>query len=202
MHFYKTLVVGATMASVAMATLPALPSWSILLGTPPASVAFTMTSMVFTTAVISLAALAITLQALYLTRPGTLNLPVNNRKRYGRPHPLGHRHGQRFRHKRGLLDMLEYESIFKAIDESDTASCGKLLVCHAMAKEETKLTNEEALILKLFPDYENIQKDTAYGKYQWAAYAGSFKNPQVCMERYGACPIPVEQLANYVQITM
>jgi len=90
-------------------------------------------------------------------------------------------------------------ALFEAIDEQDPLHCAKLLVCHSFAKDEAMRTGEERAIVNLFDDLTVIQEN-AYGKFQWAAYAGTFKNPSTCHERYSQCPVNVEELGNLVKV--
>lgn len=95
---------------------------------------------------------------------------------------------------------LEFKPFFDAIAASDIADCGKLLVCTSLAKNENALTAEEKLIKKLFPDVNNIEYNTAYGEYQLAAYAGSFKNQEICVGRYARCPVPSVALSDLIKV--
>lgn len=100
------------------------------------------------------------------------------------------------RGKRSATD-IDFAPLFEAIPDND--DCGKLLICHSFAKADGQRTGEERAILNLFDNLSVIQPN-AYGRFQWAAYAGSFKNPQICAERFSACPVPVERLANMIQV--
>lgn len=95
---------------------------------------------------------------------------------------------------------VEFKEMFESIAKNDVADCGKLLVCHAMAKSDETLTSEEKLIVKLFPNQPFEQN--GYGEYQWAAYAGSFKHPQICTERYARCPVAAEQLGDLFKVNL
>lgn len=103
---------------------------------------------------------------------------------------------------RGKRDVtgLDYSLMFDGIDQQDHADCGKLLVCHSFAVEDAHRTSEEDAIVKLFEDDMFVIQQNAYGKYQWAAYTGTFKNPGVCQERYKACPVEVETLSNLINL--
>jgi len=89
--------------------------------------------------------------------------------------------------------------LYEAIDEQDPADCAKLLVCHSFAKDEAARTTQENAIVNLFGDLKVIQEN-AFGKFQWAAYAGTFKNPATCQERYNKCPVNADELGNLVPI--
>ena len=78
--------------------------------------------------------------------------------------------------------------MFEGIDAQDQYECGKLMTCYAFAKNPEKLTEEERAVIGLFDDLANIQPN-AYGKFQWAAYAGSFKDTAICVQRFSACPV-------------
>jgi len=101
------------------------------------------------------------------------------------------------RGKRELPASLDFAPMFDAIDKQDTADCGKLVVCHSFAVDEAKRTSEEQAIVEFFDDLTVIQPNS-FGKYQWAAYAGTFKQPTICFQRYGKCPVKVEALSNLV----
>ena len=92
------------------------------------------------------------------------------------------------------------EPFFDAIATSDIADCGKLLVCHSMAKAENSLTSEEKAITKLFDNLEVINPNTGYAEYQLAAFAGSFKQPELCNARYSRCPVSESKLGNIIKI--
>ena len=143
-------------------------------------VAYTLTTSQVTTVVASLAGLAIAYEALAIAGLSRLQ-------------------GRRKRDVEGEHINL-VEPFFKAVQASDDADCGKLLICNAMAKNAKDLTSEEVLILKLFADLRNIKFNTAYGTYQWAAYAGTFKSKKACLEKYGNCPIPADQLADFIRV--
>ena len=67
-------------------------------------------------------------------------------------------------------------------------------------KKSWLIDREEKLILQLFPQDQAVRKWTSYGKFQWAAVAGSFKNPRICATRYSSCPIPLDRLSSFVRI--
>ena len=95
---------------------------------------------------------------------------------------------------------LNFESFFDSIAKSDVADCGKLLVCHSMSKTENTLTSEEKAITKLFDNLEMINPYTGYAEYQLAAYAGTYKQPELCNARYSRCPLPAAELGNLIKI--
>jgi len=95
---------------------------------------------------------------------------------------------------------ISLEPFFDAIATSDIADCGKLLVCHSMAKTENTLTTEEKAITKLFDNLEIINPNTGYAEYQLAAYAGSFKQPELCNAQYSRCPVSESKLGNMIKI--
>lgn len=103
--------------------------------------------------------------------------------------------------RRGKRDATEIDFVpmFEAIDAQDADDCGKLLVCHSFAKPAHLRNGEEKSIVNLFDDITVIQHN-AYGKFQWAAYAGTFQNPTICLQRYSKCSLNVEALANMIQI--
>ena len=111
------------------------------------------------------------------------------------------------RHYRGRRDIntvpelpVNFEAFFDSIAISDIADCGKLLVCHSMAKTDNTLTSEEKAITKLLDNLEVVNPNTGYAEYQLAAYAGSFKQPELCNARYSRCPVPESQLGDLIKI--
>jgi hypothetical protein len=92
------------------------------------------------------------------------------------------------------------EPFFDTIAQSDLADCGKLLVCHAMAKTDNTLTSEEKAITKLFDNLEVINPNTGYAEYQLAAFAGSFKQPELCAARYSRCPVSTSKLGELIKL--
>ena len=106
----------------------------------------------------------------------------------------------RSRGKRSVSDF-DFTDMFNSIDAEDQSGCGKLMVCHAFAKSPETLTSEERAVMSLFDDLSVIRPD-AYGKFQWAAYTGTFKNPVVCQERYAGCPVPADKLANMINFSV
>ena len=111
---------------------------------------------------------------------------------------LSHLADSRRRGKR-QVDAIDFTSAFWAIYAQDTEHCGKLLVCHAFATEGAEQTSEEKAIMTLFDDLSLIQHN-AFGKYQWAAYTGTFKNPAICEQRYSTCKVDVDTLTNLVKV--
>lgn len=101
------------------------------------------------------------------------------------------------RRKRAADEGIDFSKVFDRIAEQDVADCGKLLVCQSFAKPEGQRSGEENAVVNLFDDLSAIQNN-AYGTYQWAAYSGSFKNPVICIERYGKCPVEQSILSNLV----
>jgi len=108
---------------------------------------------------------------------------------------------------RGKRDAAELDApfapLFDGIDTMDVADCGKLMVCHAVALEDAQRSGEEKAIARLIDNPEDLSaiQTNAYGKYQWAAYAGSFKNPAICTERYNKCPVKIEDFANLIRVS-
>jgi len=110
---------------------------------------------------------------------------------------LAYQADQRRRAKRSTVTPIDFAPMFEGI--ADTDDCGKLLICHSFAKEEGKRTGEEKAIINLFDNLSVIQPN-AYGKFQWAAYAGSFKDSRICVERFSACPVSVDYLSNLINV--
>merc|ERR1712168_1464693 len=173
--FTKLMVVACGLAA-ASATLPAIPALTLAVGNP-VTTSFVLSSAQVTVAAAAVAGLAIAKEALTLA-----TLADSGR-----------------RGKREAVRGLDFSAMFEGVDAQDTVGCGKLLVCHAVAKDEVLRTGEESAIARLFDDVEAIQQN-AYGKYQWAAYAGSFKNPTLCLQRYSTCPVNVEALSNLITV--
>jgi len=69
-----------------------------------------------------------------------------------------------------------------------------------MAKNAHALTSEEKLITKLFDDLEVIDPTSGYAEYQLAAYAGTFKQPELCVARYARCPVSPNQLGDLIKV--
>jgi len=106
-------------------------------------------------------------------------------------------HDANKRPKRQAVESVDFSKVFDRIAEQDVADCGKLLVCQSFAKSDGQRTGEEKAVVNLFDDLSAIQNN-AFGTYQWAAYSGSFKNPVICIERYGQCPVAQNVLANLI----
>jgi len=92
---------------------------------------------------------------------------------------------------------IDFAPMFESIADSD--DCGKLLICHSFATEEGKRSGEQKAIINLFDNLSVIQPN-AYGRFQWAAYAGSFGDSRVCVERFSACPVSVQTLSNLINV--
>lgn len=172
MHLFG-LVVLCTLALSALATDPL----TLTLG----STAYVMTGAQVTVAAYSIAALALTKELLILAHLGKFR-------------NLG---------KRDLNSIsqtpLEFGAYFDIIAKSDVDDCGKLLVCHSMAKSFYELTSEEKAITKLFDNLEVINPASGYAEYQLAAYAGTFKHPELCLSRYSKCKVPTKTLGNLIK---
>lgn len=95
---------------------------------------------------------------------------------------------------------LNFGEFFEPIAKSDTDDCGKLLVCHSMAKSEQTLNAEEKAITKLFDNLEVIDPSSGYAEYQLAAYAGTFKHPELCLARYSRCRTSVQKLRDIIKV--
>jgi len=164
---------AVTSATVA---LPALGPLTLTIGTT----AFVATAPQVAVGVAALAGLAIAKEALLLA-----TIADQNRGRGKRSAPVA--------------ESIDFSAMFDGIDKMDVADCGKLLVCHSVSKDEAQRTGEEKAVANFFNDFSTIQQN-AYGKFQWAAYAGSFKNPTICYERYSQCPLEVEALSNLISV--
>lgn len=168
------LVILCTLAISALATDPL----TLTLG----STAYVMTGTQVAYAAISIGALALTKELLLLAHLGKFR-------------NLG---------KRDLNSIsqtpLEFGAYFDVIAKTDVDDCGKLLVCHSMAKSFHELNHEERAITKLFDNLEVINPASGYAEYQLAAYAGTFKHPALCLSRYSKCKIPVKTLGNLIQV--
>lgn len=141
--------------------------------------AYVMTASQVTVAAASIAALALTKELLILADLGA------------------------FRGKRDTNSIsnapLNFAAYFDTIAKSDTDNCGKLLVCHSMAKPAQALNAEEKAITKLFDDLEVINPNSGYAEYQLAAYAGTFKHPELCIARYNTCRTPIQKLREIIK---
>ena len=94
---------------------------------------------------------------------------------------------------------LDFAAYFETIAKSDSDNCAKLLVCHSMAKSEQTLNAEEKAITKLFDNLEVINPASGYAEYQLAAYAGTFKHPELCIARYSSCRTPIQKLRQIIK---
>lgn len=94
---------------------------------------------------------------------------------------------------------LHFEAYFDDIARSDIDDCGKLLVCHTFAKNAEDMSSEEKTIINLFDDLQIIDPHSGYAEYQLAAYAGTFKHPELCVARYSRCKVPVTKLGNMIK---
>jgi len=177
--FGGLILATAMTFSAATIALPAIAAATVTVG----GVGYVLTSTQVAVAISSIAALAIAKSALALA--------TINDKQTGA-----------IRGKREATEALDasYAPIFDGIDAVDAADCGKLMVCHAVALEDAQRSGEERAVAGFFEDLSTIQPN-AYGKYQWAAYAGSFKNPTICTERYTKCPVKIEDFANLIRVS-
>lgn len=143
------------------------------------STAYVMTGAQVTVAAASIAALALTKELLILADLGA------------------------FRGKRDTNSIsnapLNFAAYFDTIAKADTDNCGKLLVCHSMAKSAHELNAEEKAITKLFDNLEVINPYSGYAEYQLAAYAGTFKHPELCVARYNTCRTPIQKLREIIK---
>jgi len=168
---------AAMAVSSATVALPALGPLTLTIGTT----ALVATAPQVAVGVAALAGLAIAKEALLLA-----TIADQNRGR-------GKRSAQ------PVAESVDFSAMFDGIDAMDKADCGKLLVCHSVAKDEAQRTGEERAVANFFNDFSTIQQN-AYGKFQWAAYAGTFKNPTICYQRYSQCPLEVEALSNLISV--
>lgn len=158
-------------------------SFGIAMGTDPltltlGSTAYVMTGTQVSIAAASLALLAITKSTLLLADAGA------------------------FRGKRDtntISQVPDFAAFFDVIAKTDKDNCGKFLVCHTMAKPVQKLNTEELAITKLFDNLQVIDPYSGYAEYQLAAYAGSFKHPELCMARYNTCRTPIQKLREIIK---
>ena len=95
----------------------------------------------------------------------------------------------------------DMDPLYDAISAVDVADCGKLLVCHVIAKPQSQLTNEENLVANLFKSSFNGKVDPLHAKAQYmlAAQIGSYKKPAVCTKQYLKCPYPADQLSSLLK---
>jgi hypothetical protein len=111
---------------------------------------------------------------------------------------------QSARGKRSVQDVemaksANFDAFFRAIGENDVTDCGKFLVCNVMATPVESHHQEEKLIANLFDDLEHIDPNSNIAAYQFAAYVGTLRNPDLCRERYARCPSSVEDLLEIVE---
>jgi hypothetical protein len=98
------------------------------------------------------------------------------------------------------VQSFKLDPLFDAIAQVDLADCGKLLVCHVVAKNESELTVEEARIVKLFRSFNGkVDPLHAQAQYMLAAQTGSFKKPEVCTVQYQRCPYPADNLSELLK---
>ena len=95
----------------------------------------------------------------------------------------------------------DMDPLYDAISAVDVADCGKLLVCHVIAKPQSQLTNEENLVANLFKSSFNGKVDPLHAKAQYmlAAQIGAYKKPAVCTKQYLKCPYPADQLSSLLK---
>ena len=95
----------------------------------------------------------------------------------------------------------DMDPLYDAISAVDVADCGKLLVCHVIAKPQSQLTNEENLVANLFKNSFNGKVDPLHAKAQYmlAAQIGAYKKPAVCTKQYLKCPYPADQLSSLLK---
>jgi hypothetical protein len=167
-----SLIVLFALALPAMGTDPL----TLTLG----STAYVLTSSQVTVAAASIAALALTKELLILA-------------------DLGAFRGKGKRDVNAVSNTpLDFSAFFETIAKSDTDNCGKLLVCHSIAKTGS-LNAEEKAITKLFDNLEVINPNSGYAEYQLAAYAGTFKHPELCIARYNTCRTPIQKLREIIK---
>ena len=95
---------------------------------------------------------------------------------------------------------LNIDPLFDAISAVDVADCGKLLVCHLVAKPASELTPDETLVVELFESYNGkIHPAHAQAQYMLAAQTGSYKKPEICVKQYFKCPYPTDQLSGLLK---
>lgn len=179
MYNSKLIFFGAVSACVIATCMASFPL-TLTLGTT----AYVLTASQVSIAAASVAALAIAKEAVLLS--GLAN---------------GGR-GRRDLDNRVVESPLHFEMMLDAIAQTDVADCGKLLICHSMAKNEHALTAEEKLITKLFDDLEVINPNTGYAEFQMAAYVGTFKQPEICTARYQRCPVPAKELGDLIKVQL
>ena len=94
----------------------------------------------------------------------------------------------------------DMDPLFDAISAVDVADCGKLLVCHVVAKPESELTSEESSVVSLFKNLGGkIDPLHAKAQYMLAAQIGSYKKTSLCTQQYLKCPYPANQLSSLLK---
>ena len=131
----QTIIVASCLAATATAFGPAFPAVALTLGTNPGT-ALILSSAQVTLAAAAIAGLAIAKEALTLAA-------VADSKRGGGRSASRHHH-----HKREVTP-LDFSQMFEGVDAQDSADCGKLLVCHSVAKPEAVRSHEEQAIADL-----------------------------------------------------
>merc|ERR1739840_30308 len=92
------------------------------------------------------------------------------------------------------------DPLFEAISAVDVADCGKLLVCHIVAKPEAFLTAEESSVANLFRSLGGkIDPLHSKAQYMLAAQIGSYKKTSLCVQQYLKCPYPADQLSSLLK---
>jgi hypothetical protein len=167
----KTFLAVLALASAASATF-VFPAISLTAGTGTAATVGLLSASQVTIGAAAIAGLAIAKSALFLAAQAD---------------------------RRGKRSTTEFDFSPMIASVADENDCGKLLICHSFAQEDAKRTGEEKAIINLFDNLSVIQP-SAYGKFQWAAYAGSFKDTRICAQRFSACPVSAEKLSNLISV--
>merc|ERR1711981_276227 len=98
------------------------------------------------------------------------------------------------------VSSLDMDPLFDAISSVDVADCGKLLVCHIVAKPEAFLTAEESNVANLFRSLGGkIDPLHSKAQYMLAAQIGSYKKTSLCVQQYLKCPYPADQLSSLLK---
>jgi len=93
--------------------------------------------------------------------------------------------------------IMKMDPLFDAIAAVDVQDCGKLLVCHVTARDQTTLSPAESRVARFFQQYKGkVDPLHAQAQYMLAAQTGSYKQPEVCVRQYIRCPYPAENLAS------
>ena len=53
---------------------------------------------------------------------------------------------------------------------------------------------------KLFDNLEVTNPSSGYAEYQLAAYAGTFRHPELCIARYQRCRTPITKLREIIKV--